>query len=217
MKINLTESDLGFGFSINDESKTIFSSSKGHLLTSGIEQAYQNSWEACRDARKFVENNYLMHVAYDASSGYAEGDLDFTDATTTRELSESEFIQMNYLGILKTLAAKTKGSKGDDRDLLHKSLTSFIYELSMLHDKNKEDPEKKEETAMLADLLKRYQDLLGREFNGQMADVDSRSTESSRGRRGHGWRRIARHGFISKESCYCSRRSSRKIYRCKCC
>jgi hypothetical protein len=170
-RLNLIEIDNQFRFEIIDGERTILSSSKISSLSPNVKSSYNYAWEACRDGRAFAEKNPLMRIAYDAASGYAEGDLDFTDATSIKELSEAEFIQMNYLGILKTLSAKTKGSKGDERNLLHESLTSFIYEIGLLYEKNEKEG-KKEEAAVLADLMNRYKRVLSKEFNGQMADID---------------------------------------------
>jgi hypothetical protein len=169
MKINIITNNNNYGFFIEKEGHVVFSSLKDHVLTSSVNQVYSNAWEACRDGRKFVNSNPLMILAENSYS--SENEISFKDISTRENMKEEDFIRESYMGILEGLSKKIKEARGEEKDVVHQSLTSFIYEIGLLYE-NKESEGKHESAKVLAKLMEKYKNLLNKEFDGAMADID---------------------------------------------
>jgi len=174
MNINIITTNNKFSFDIGDQGKCVFACVSDGVAIPSVEPFYENAWEACSAARKFVQKYpfHLMHKnAYevnDASSGYAEGEGLATDKTP------SEFLTEHYTKILKKLSLELRNPSPEDKKLFHMSLTSFIMELANLYQTNTKAGRKEESAAAIV-LLKNYKKLLNSKFAGKMADVDMQS------------------------------------------
>jgi len=171
MNINILTSNNKFSFDIRDKDKCVFSSSRDSITTASVKPYYNSSWEACSAARNFVNDcpfQLMYRKAYevnDASSGYAEGEGLSTDK------SPADFLEENYIDILKRMTMQLRNPTPEGKTILHKSLTSFIIELTNLYQMNAKDG-RKEEAQVSAALLKKFTKLLRSKFAGKMAELD---------------------------------------------
>ena len=96
MKIIIRASCGGYTFSITENRKTLFSSSKEFFLTNFVKSIYKYAWRACRDGRRLIHNS-SYHLTALKNRKYGGEDLTKPIAV---EISAEDMLIDHYYELL---------------------------------------------------------------------------------------------------------------------